>query len=231
MHRNTKEALANAPLLSYPHPDTPTWLMTDASDTAVGAVLEHINGTWHPISFFSRKTTPAETWYSTFDRELLPVFLLSSIISISLKVASFTYSLTTNLLPFLSILDLIAIHPVKPVTSITFPNLPPLFRHMHGFGQYSHRCSLKSKLMLFCQVSLIMVYPPPLLLTVDVSLNHNCGTISCLSSVPNVLEQQHVTPELLAWLNVSTDNSKLLSRPNQTMLPGWILFLKSFSSA
>ena len=50
--------------------------MTDASDTAVGAVLQqHINGIWRPISFFSRKMTPAETRYSTFDRELLAVYL------------------------------------------------------------------------------------------------------------------------------------------------------------
>ena len=41
----TKDALANASLLSYPNPDAPTYLMTDASDTAVGAVLQqHING-------------------------------------------------------------------------------------------------------------------------------------------------------------------------------------------
>ena len=72
----TKDALANASLLSYPQPDAPTCLMTDASDTAVGAVLQqHIHGTWHPISFFSRKMTPAETRYSTFDRELLAVYL------------------------------------------------------------------------------------------------------------------------------------------------------------
>ena len=72
----TKEALANASLLSYPTPDAPTCLMTDASDTAVGAVLQqHVNSTWHPISFFSRKMTPAETRYSTFDRELLAVYL------------------------------------------------------------------------------------------------------------------------------------------------------------
>ena len=30
---------------------------------------------WHPISFFSRKMTPAETRYSTFNRELLAVYL------------------------------------------------------------------------------------------------------------------------------------------------------------
>ena len=71
-----KEALANASLLSYPQTDVPTCLMTDASDMAVGAVLQqYANGTWHPISFFSRKMTPAETRYSTFDRELLAVYL------------------------------------------------------------------------------------------------------------------------------------------------------------
>ena len=36
-----KEALANASLLTYPTPDIPTCLTTDASDTAVGVVLEH----------------------------------------------------------------------------------------------------------------------------------------------------------------------------------------------
>lgn len=72
----TKEALANASLLAYPTPEAPTCLMTDASETAVGAVLQqHINGAWHPISFFSRKMTPAETRYSTFDGELLAVYL------------------------------------------------------------------------------------------------------------------------------------------------------------
>ena len=72
----TKDALANAILLSYPKLDAPTCLMTDASDTAVGAVLQQlVDGTWQPISFFSKKLRPAETRYSTFDRELLPVYL------------------------------------------------------------------------------------------------------------------------------------------------------------
>ena len=72
----TKEALAKASLLTYPTLDAPTCLTTDASDTAVGAVLQqNVCGTWTPISFFSRKLTPAETRYSTFDRELLAVYL------------------------------------------------------------------------------------------------------------------------------------------------------------
>ncbi len=46
--------------------------MTDASELAVGAVLQqHIKGVWH----ISRKMNPAETLYSTFDRELLAIYL------------------------------------------------------------------------------------------------------------------------------------------------------------
>ena len=61
-----KEALTNASLLAYPTADAPTCLMTDASDTAVGAVLlKYIDGVWRPISFFSKKMAPAETRYST----------------------------------------------------------------------------------------------------------------------------------------------------------------------
>ncbi len=72
----TKEALAAASLLCYPQSDAPTSLATDASDTAIGAVLQqHIEGAWCPISFFSRKLTPAETRYSAFDKELLAIYL------------------------------------------------------------------------------------------------------------------------------------------------------------
>ena len=68
----TKEDLASASLLSYPKADAPTCLTTNALDTAV---QQHHNWTWYPISFFSKKMTPAETRYSTFDRELLAVYL------------------------------------------------------------------------------------------------------------------------------------------------------------
>ena len=51
-------------------------LMTDKSHTAVGAVLQqHIDNSWQPISYFSRKLKPAETQYSTFHWELLAVYL------------------------------------------------------------------------------------------------------------------------------------------------------------
>ncbi len=71
-----KHALANATLLVHPIPNAHTSVMTDASEVAVGAVLQqHINGQWCPLSFFSRALTPAETRYSTYDRELLAIYL------------------------------------------------------------------------------------------------------------------------------------------------------------
>ncbi len=84
----TKDALANATLLTYPRPDAPTSVMTDASDLAVSAVLQqYSNGTWHPISFFSKKInrlklpSTGNYWLSTSQ---------SVIFAISLKVVTFT---------------------------------------------------------------------------------------------------------------------------------------------
>ena len=71
-----KKALANATLLSHPHPTAPLAIMSDASEIAVGAVLQQrVENEWHPIAYFSRKLTPPETRYGTFDRELLAVYL------------------------------------------------------------------------------------------------------------------------------------------------------------
>ena len=71
-----KEALSEATLLAHPKPHAPTCIMTDASDCAVGAVLQQqIGEGCCPISFFSKKLRPAETQYSTFDCELLAVYL------------------------------------------------------------------------------------------------------------------------------------------------------------
>ena len=51
-----------------------TALSTDASDTALGAVLEQkIGKDWQPLSFFSKKLNKAELKYATFDRELLGI--------------------------------------------------------------------------------------------------------------------------------------------------------------
>ena len=71
-----KEALARATLLNHPKQNAPTCLMMDVSDTAVGAVLQqYIDDSWQPIAFFSKGMKPAETRYSTLDRELLAIYL------------------------------------------------------------------------------------------------------------------------------------------------------------
>lgn len=71
-----KEELAKATLLTHPKAGAPTSVMVDASNSAVGAVLQqNINGTWKPLAFFSKKLSTTECRYSTFGRELLGVYL------------------------------------------------------------------------------------------------------------------------------------------------------------
>ena len=49
--------------------------MVDASDVAVGAVLQQrTNEEWLPVSFYSKKLQGAATRYSTFCRELLAIY-------------------------------------------------------------------------------------------------------------------------------------------------------------
>ena len=71
-----KDALVTATLLHHPHPNAQTSITVDASIRAVGGQLEQLlDGTWCPVAFFSRKLSNAERKYSTFDRELLAIFL------------------------------------------------------------------------------------------------------------------------------------------------------------
>ena len=71
----SKRILANATLLVHPDPLAPLSVTCDASDFAVGGVLQQcVNDIWQPLSFFSKKLSPAETRYSAFDRELLAVY-------------------------------------------------------------------------------------------------------------------------------------------------------------
>ena len=73
---SSKAALADSVTLHFPVSGAPISLTADASDTAVGAVLEQfLNGAWQPLAFFSKQLRPPELKYSTFDRELLALFL------------------------------------------------------------------------------------------------------------------------------------------------------------
>lgn len=70
-----KQQLADAALLSYPSENAPTSICVDASDFAMGGVLQqYTNGEWKPLGFYSKKLTETQTKYSAYDRELLAVY-------------------------------------------------------------------------------------------------------------------------------------------------------------
>lgn len=70
-----KQLLAEATLLAHPHEGANLVLTTDASDTAMGAILEQEkDNLLQPLGFFSRKFTAAQKNYSTYDRELTAAY-------------------------------------------------------------------------------------------------------------------------------------------------------------
>lgn len=66
-----KQALASATMLHHPDPSLPLALTTDASDVAMGGVVEQRgpNG-WEPLGFFSKKLTDSQQNWCPYDREL-----------------------------------------------------------------------------------------------------------------------------------------------------------------
>ncbi|CAH8565955.1 unnamed protein product [Schistosoma margrebowiei] len=73
-----KSLIANATMLQHLNTDPTTHLIlcTDASQKAVGAVLQQrVNNTITPIAFFSKRLSPTQERYSTFGRELLAMYL------------------------------------------------------------------------------------------------------------------------------------------------------------
>jgi hypothetical protein len=70
-----KEDLMQAARLTYPSHSNPLSIATDASDWAIGGVLQQLEeGQQKPIAFFSRKLTGTEKKYSAYDRELLAIY-------------------------------------------------------------------------------------------------------------------------------------------------------------
>nr|VZH93637.1 unnamed protein product [Spirometra erinaceieuropaei] len=72
-----KKALADATMLHHLSSDAHAQLIltTDASSSAVGAVLQQqVNSQLQPLAFLSQKLQPAQTSYSTFSREVLAIY-------------------------------------------------------------------------------------------------------------------------------------------------------------
>jgi transposase InsO family protein len=70
-------AFTTAPLLALPDPTKPYRLITDASDFAIGAILEQPDALnrWHPVAYHSKSLQPAERNYEIHDKELLAIIL------------------------------------------------------------------------------------------------------------------------------------------------------------
>jgi transposase InsO family protein len=65
-----KNAIAKATLLKFPNMNEPFIIHTDASQLQLGGIISQNNA---PISFYSRKLTPAQKRYSVMELELLSI--------------------------------------------------------------------------------------------------------------------------------------------------------------
>lgn len=70
-----RERLSQAPILKFFDPRDETELWTDASATAIGgAVMQRdARGNLRPVAYYSRRLSPSEEKYSTYQRELLGI--------------------------------------------------------------------------------------------------------------------------------------------------------------
>ena len=68
--RRKKRIVTKETLLAYPDFNQPFLIHTDASDKQLGAVTSQDE---KPIAFYSRKLSPAQTRYTTTERELLAI--------------------------------------------------------------------------------------------------------------------------------------------------------------
>jgi hypothetical protein len=126
--QTAKSSLSYAIPLHFPNPSAPISLATDASNTHIGAVLQQkVNGSWQPLSFFSKKLSPPETRYSTFDRELLAAFLTAKHFRFLLEGRPFTFFTDTNPLFLPSQNNPLLSHLANNATFLSFLNSMPLF--------------------------------------------------------------------------------------------------------
>ncbi|KAG8201813.1 hypothetical protein JTE90_027294 [Oedothorax gibbosus] len=92
-----KELIANAVLLAHPKPDANLSLQVDASDFSIGgALMQVVEDELQPLSFFSRKLSPAEKNYSAYDRELLAAYASIKHFRHMLEARQFTFTQTPS---------------------------------------------------------------------------------------------------------------------------------------
>ncbi|GBM87588.1 Retrovirus-related Pol polyprotein from transposon 297 [Araneus ventricosus] len=70
-----KADIIHAATLTFHEPNQQLSIMVDASDLVIGVVLHTTTTVGHkPLAFYSRKLSPSERKYSTYDRELLAIY-------------------------------------------------------------------------------------------------------------------------------------------------------------
>jgi cleavage and polyadenylation specificity factor subunit 1 len=70
-----KASLSQSTLLAHPDPAVSLALVTDASNSAMGVILQQpVGNDWQPLAFFSKKFNPAQQKYSAYNHELLAVY-------------------------------------------------------------------------------------------------------------------------------------------------------------
>lgn len=120
-----KDSLCNAALLAYPDCQAKLAVTADASDVAVGAVLQQrIEGAWQPLAFYSCKLSPAQRKYSPYDRELLAIYQAIKYFRHMLEAREFTIYTDHKPLSF-------AFHTRKLNCS------PRQYRHLDYISQFS----------------------------------------------------------------------------------------------
>lgn len=86
-----KASLCNAAMLAHPDSNSKLSLVTDASDLAIGSVLQQLkDGHWQPLAYFSRKLSSSQRKYSPYDRELLAIYESVKYFRHWLEATSFT---------------------------------------------------------------------------------------------------------------------------------------------
>jgi hypothetical protein len=120
-----KEKLATATLLAHPCDNARLAIVSDASNTAVGATLQQfIIDEWQPLAFFSKKLIATETTYRAYDRELLVIYL---------AVKHFQYMVEEC--------DLVIFTDHKPITFAfqqkSDKSTPRQFRHLDFISQFT----------------------------------------------------------------------------------------------
>ena len=87
-----KESLSEKPILSIYSPELPTELHTDASSHGFGAILlqKQEDGRWHPVFYYSRRTSDAESRYTSYELEFLAIVYAIRRFHVYLHGVSFT---------------------------------------------------------------------------------------------------------------------------------------------